>query len=356
MKQLSVLLLCLIVSFTVIGFSRDKTITKVGEWGNGEYKDVFIRGNYAYCAASAGGLDIIDVSSSSTPLQVGNYETAGGVFGIDIQDNYAYIAAGESGLQVIDISSPSDPKLVGTADLNLIFFSDKLYVRGNYVYVCAIDGLKVIDVSTPTSPTLLLNFDLNGESSGISFSGDYAYISTWVDLYTDQVPGIHILDISNPTSPLLVGVYDNGYTGDSFAVAVRDNYAYLVSYDDLVVVDISNPASPTAVGTYWCFSSGGGRHEIYLKGNYAYIAAVDAGMTVIDISDPTFPTLAAKYEVPGNAYDVFLKDSNLYAAFGYNGLHILDISTPNAPTLKGHYGTSGGRCIRPNQSNTKGDI
>jgi hypothetical protein len=281
MKQLSVLLLLLITSFTVIEFSRDITITKVGEWGTGEYIDVFIRGNYAYCAASAAGLDIIDISSPSTPNKVGDCETAGGAFGIDIKDNYAYVLAGKGGLQVIDIARPSDPILVETADLNL-YHADKLYVRDNYAYVCAYDGLKIIDISTPSSPTLLLNFDINGVPSGISFNGDYAYVSTWVVQYTDQVPGFHILDVSNPTAPQLVGVFDNGYTGDSFAVAVRGNYAYLVSYSSLVVVDISNPTSPTAVGTCRCFSSAGDRHEIYLKGNYAYIAAFDAGMTVMN--------------------------------------------------------------------------
>jgi hypothetical protein len=324
MKQLLILLLFLIVSFTVIGFSRDIKIIKVGEWGTGEYEyeDVFILGKYAYCAASEAGLEILNVGNPYSPYQVGNYQTADGAFGIDVKDNYAYVAAGKGGLQVIDITKPSDPIPVGTADLN-IAYADKLYVRDIYVYVCAYDGLKIIDVSTPSSPTLLLNFDINGVPSGISFSGDYAYISTWVNQYTDEVPGIHILDISNPTAPQLVGVYDNGYTGDSFGIAVRGNYAYLVSYENLIVVDISNPASPFEVGTCWCFSSVGDRHEIYLNGDYAYIAAFDAGIKVIDISDPTSPTLAAIFEVPGDARDIHIKDDYIYAADGNSGKFLI---------------------------------
>jgi hypothetical protein len=320
MKWISFFLLFLIVSFAVIGFSRDITIIKVGEWGTGEYEyeDVFIRGKYAYCAASSAGLEILNVRNPYSPYQVGNYKTAGGAFGIDIKDNYVYVAAGKAGLQVIDITRPSDPVLVGTADHNLAY-TDKLYVRDNYAYVCAYDGLKIIDVSTPSSPTLLLNFDINGIPGGISFQGDFAYVSTWVVQYTQQVPGIHILDISNPTAPQLVGVYDNGYTGDSFGIKVRGNYAYLVSYDNLIVVEISNPGSPFEVGTCRCFSSVGDRHEIYLKGDYAYIAAFDAGIKVIDVSDPTSPTLAASFEVPGDARDVHVKDDYIYAADGYSG-------------------------------------
>lgn len=333
MKQISVLLLFLIVSFTVIGFSRDITIIKIGEWGTGEYEyeGVFIQGKYAYCAASGAGLDILDVRNPSSPFQVGNYETAGGAFGIAIKDNYAYVAAGKGGLQVIDITRPSSPIPVGTADLNLAY-ADKLYVRDNHAYVCAYDGLKIIDVSTPSLPTLLLNVDINGIPSGISFQGDFAYVSTWVVQYTQQVPGIHILDISNPTAPQLVGVYDNGYTGDSFGIEVRGNYAYLVSYDNLIVVDISNPGSPTKVGTRRCFSSVGDRHEIYLKGDYAYIAAFDAGLKIIDVSDPTYPTLAASFEFPGDARDLHIKDDYIYAIDGYSGkLLILKVNFPGPP-------------------------
>jgi len=42
------------------------TITKVGEWGTGIYMDVFISGNYAYCAADGAGLDIIDISDPAS--------------------------------------------------------------------------------------------------------------------------------------------------------------------------------------------------------------------------------------------------------------------------------------------------
>ena len=41
-------------------------ITKVGEWGTGIYMDVFISGNYAYCAADGAGLDIIDISDPAS--------------------------------------------------------------------------------------------------------------------------------------------------------------------------------------------------------------------------------------------------------------------------------------------------
>jgi len=43
------------------------TITKVREWGTGYYNDIFIQENYAYCAASGAGLDVIDISIPTAP-------------------------------------------------------------------------------------------------------------------------------------------------------------------------------------------------------------------------------------------------------------------------------------------------
>ncbi len=57
-------------------------ITKIGEWGTGYYYDTFIQGNYAYCAASRAGLDIIDITNPSFPKKVGNYDILDNAIGV----------------------------------------------------------------------------------------------------------------------------------------------------------------------------------------------------------------------------------------------------------------------------------
>ncbi len=78
MRNFSIYLLLIITTFCPgIVFARANAITRVGEWGTGNYLDVFVQGNYAYCAASRAGLDIINIHDPSQLERVGNCETPG---------------------------------------------------------------------------------------------------------------------------------------------------------------------------------------------------------------------------------------------------------------------------------------
>ena len=111
----------LIVGMLVFICRGDINITKVGEWGSGEYNDVFLAGNYAYCTASGSGLDIIDISNPATPQPVGKFASPGGAVGIDVSNSYAYLVNGEGAFEVIDITNPSCPIRVGTADIKAVY-------------------------------------------------------------------------------------------------------------------------------------------------------------------------------------------------------------------------------------------
>lgn len=79
-------------------FAENMTITKVGEYGTGYYFDVFTQGNYAYCAASGAGLDILNISNPAIPTFVANIDTPGEANGVYVSGNYAYVADGDGGL------------------------------------------------------------------------------------------------------------------------------------------------------------------------------------------------------------------------------------------------------------------
>ncbi|MDB9451743.1 DUF4347 domain-containing protein [Dolichospermum circinale] len=87
------------------------------------------------------------------PTLVGNYNTSGGAWGVQVVGNYAYVADYYSGLQIIDISNPTTPTLKGNYDTSGI--ADGVQVVGNYAYVADYNsGLQIIDISNPTTPTL----------------------------------------------------------------------------------------------------------------------------------------------------------------------------------------------------------
>jgi len=126
--------------------------------------------------------------------------------------------------------------------------------------------------------------------------------------------------------------------GESYAVAVQGDYAYLGVGPRLVVLDISNPANPTLAGQtevlpdiVW---------GVAVAGNYAYVADDEGGLRIINVSDPAAPSEAGFYDTPGDARGVAVAGNYAYIADHYKGLRIINVTDPAAPSEAGFYDTS----------------
>ncbi len=82
----------------------------------GYANNVDVAGDYAFVAAGAAGLQVVDVSNRANPSIVGSLDTDGTAIDVRIFGNYAYLADGPSGLKIIDISNPSSPVLAAALD------------------------------------------------------------------------------------------------------------------------------------------------------------------------------------------------------------------------------------------------
>ena len=83
------------------------------------------------------------MSTPSSPVEVGFYDTGGHAYGVAISGIYAYVADGGGGLRIIDVSTPSNPVEVGFYDTGSNAWI--VAVSGNLVYVADVyDGLYII--------------------------------------------------------------------------------------------------------------------------------------------------------------------------------------------------------------------
>jgi len=73
-----------------------------------------------------------------------------------------------------------------------------------------------------------------------------------------------------------------------------------------------------------------------VSGHYAYVADGEAGLQVIDVSDPANPRRVGGYDTPGRAVDVAVSGDYAYVADGNWGLQILRIEP--VPRLDGPFG------------------
>jgi hypothetical protein len=150
----------------------------------------------------------------------------------------------------------------------------------------------------------------------------YAYVAA-------GVAGLRVVDVSDPVAPVETGLYDT--PGGAVAVAVHSYGASRRTEQQAPLRD----------------SIAGGPGDLY-----AYVADGDAGLRVVDVSDPAAPAEVGSYDTPGKAWDVVVASgpggtlayvADLDVSGVNNGLRIIDVSDPAAPTQVGSY-SAGGAC------------
>ncbi|WP_321416950.1 PGF-pre-PGF domain-containing protein [uncultured Methanomethylovorans sp.] len=129
------------------------------------------------------------------------------------------------------------------------------------------------------------------------------------------------------------------YGESIYDVAVVGNYAYIANHENgLAIMDISDPSSPTLVGS--C-DTAGTAWDVVVSGNYAYIADHNGGLAIVDISNPASPVVTGTCGTTGNALGVFVSGNYAYLADYANGISIVDINNPSSPKLVGTYDLAG---------------
>ena len=290
--------------------------------------DITIDGSLAFVAAGkTGGLQVWDLSMPAAPSLLGNVDSPGEATRVAVTGSYAYLADGFSGLQVIDVSTPAMPSIVG----NFAASGAAMAVAAIPGHVLVADGVrvKVVDVTTPSAPTLVGEYFGNIVSPGVAVSGNRAYLGS---LY------LEVLDLTDLTSPTLMGrVGLPEFLG--WAVAKVGNYAYVADVQwGLMVVDVSDPASwPSTV----LQPSGGAEHLIargstivYTVFETVYVAEATASGQITTLGSHDGPTCTRDpcidaLDIDGSRVYV------LYADGDPKGMQVLDLSDPANPTLLG---------------------
>lgn len=197
---------------------------------------------------------------------------------------------------------------------------------GSYTYMPSPDFNGTVTL------TYTVSDGLGGEIAGVSQSFEVTPVN-------DIPTGEEIIDFA------LVGSYslDDGFLGG--ALAVHEELVLLASWDikdwsqDLHVINVTDPAAPILIST---IDSDAG--DVEIVGDYAYLASDADGFQIVDLSDPTNPTvvsgLATSQFAEGIAVSgdyAYLTDHSGVLIGGDDGLHIIDISDPLNPFFIGHY-------------------
>ena len=158
----------------------------------------------------------------------------------------------------------------------------------------------------------------------IVLAGEVAYITS--------AKGLVVVDLSDPATPKLAAVRE---LRDARASAVQFRYLWVTDADGVKLFDITALRNPLAVpeGTVPLADA----RRMYIARTYAYVAAKQDGLVILNITNPRSPKVHQKVTLGGSlndAEDVIIGTTNAslfaYVADGRNGMKVLQLTSPDS--------------------------
>jgi len=194
------------------------------------------------------------------------------------------------------------------------------------------EGLILVDVNTLADGEPRNNFlkrDLTWNPNGllngashITLGGHLAYVTT--------PKGVVFLDLDDPLKPKHIATVA---LEDARATALQFRYLFVTDKTGLRVIDVTLPKKPTLLPAKIALQDA---QRVYLARTYAYVAAGNEGLVIVDIEKPTAPFIYQKFTAGGqlnDARDVIVGSTNAslyaYVADGKNGLKVVQLTAPD---------------------------
>lgn len=223
----------------------------------------------------------------------------------EVYQNYLYIVhentGNNAGMSVVDLSYlPDSVHLVGVFNTNNMgqtrshnIFIDTTkgfaYLEGSFS-----NQVHIHDLSNPENPVYLNSFGTAGSSIHDGWAdNDTVYLAegssgTW-----------SVWDLSNKLSPSMIVRVSPPAAGYVHNIWLSPDRQYCATTEEtgfktVKIWDISNFASIALVGEY--LGSSNLAHDVRWMGDIIVMSHYEAGVTVIDVSDPTSPIEVAQYD------------------------------------------------------------
>ncbi|MGE0126947.1 MAG: hypothetical protein AB7U82_02490 [Blastocatellales bacterium] len=303
--------------------------------GENRYADVWGEGNYAYLASFNGsGVMIVDISDPANPKLAGHYNPAeGGRFqDVVVINGIGYFSSeNRGGLHIVDVRNPANPTLLsqihtdkdGHPNVHEIFVADGVLYEAD----SRTNRVKVFDVTNPTSPVFVRDIDTNDPRV-------HAAIVVNGRLFTSGLGGkTDIYDVRRVLTepPTHLGTVDSG-TGSHSSWASNDGKILAVAREtgngDVRLFDIANPASATPLANITAQSLGieaFSPHNPYIIGNLLFVSWYQAGLVVIDITNPSQPRLLGSYDTYSGTTSGFRGCWGVYPFLGFDRVLLSDM-------------------------------
>ncbi len=257
------------------------------------------------------GTIFYNISDPANPVEVGYIPGPNSIWrDIKVNGPYAFIVTEGSGtgtgMQTVSLADPENPVLVNTWDLKFTT-AHNIFIdtTRSLAYVCGTaKGMHVVDISDPVNPVQTKIW----RAIAHYYIHDLMVVNDTVWAAAINEGFMHIL--ANPDSATLQEVVSWTYAGSaSHAGWLHTDNRYFISTDEtsgghIRIWDVSDKLNITQVSSY---EVGVDRsvHNVFVKGQLAFISYYTEGTRVLDVSDPFNPVEAAYYDtyIGGGLYN-----------------------------------------------------
>jgi hypothetical protein len=314
------------------------TRTLVGRLGlHGVPNEMFVRGARAFVLVTPaeGGAALVDVSLAdpASPQETTRIALGGEYRASRIAGHVLYVAT-DAEMRSYDVSGALTPV-------------DAEPLAGGVGFVHATDALWVVSGAGGWDTTTFTFVDVSDPNGAIAIRGSIALsgwvadewkmdvyggafrvvLADWYDLVTTHLVTVSLADLDHPS---VLGTLDLARGEQLFATRFAGDLAYVVTFervDPLWVVDLSDPTKPTIAGSL--VVPGWSTHLVALPGRLVALGIDPATWGLIaslfDVTDPASPALLDREDF-GPSWTTAFQDVRALGVFESEGLVLVPVS------------------------------
>ncbi|HZN95913.1 MAG TPA: hypothetical protein VFB81_24530 [Myxococcales bacterium] len=324
----------------------------------GQAAGVWVEGAFAYVAAGSGGLVVFNVTNRSSPFLVTTVEEADDDWSdAVVSGNTLYVASQKHGVILYDITAPNAPVRLGQVPqddisvraLQVDRVSNRLFASSP-----APNGeVLVFNIQAPRAPVLRwrvrtaeLNLAAGRRPHDSVFFRDRVYVN-------HGTQGVVAFDVppeppglANPVQRGAFGSLGAGMASQSSQVEELGGRTVVFEGSEgwgghLRMVDFTSPDAPSLVGEWSLQRPEMSIHDLQLVGTKLYLAHYQAGLRILDVSNPQAPVQTGYFNTwrpfdPGRGRSFFDSamgvrvpgDGYIYVAESARGLMIFGETGP----------------------------
>lgn len=311
--------------------SNDRQLKTAHSHSAGNANCLQLRGEYLYVAEGGSGTRAYDVASIANKGVSERIITAPfSLLGQDI-----HVSSKDATCIALPTNQPVNP-LRNEGELMRVTNQEQA-LHPIYRYAVITDskeGLILTDVTTladgePRNNHLdrAVTWNGGGVLNGarhITLGGYYAYV------IADA--GLVVVDLNDPLHPSAVATVP---LADGRASALQFRYLFVTDRDGLKVIDVTEPTKPRTVTNN--VISIRNAQRVYVARTYAYVAAADEGLVIVDVERPEQMREYLRFNADGrltDSRDVVVASTNAslfaYVADGAAGLKVLQLTSPSS--------------------------